>query len=84
VSTCSICGGTLERSEQYPDAGYLHRDDRNDTHVPQLATVIEQPAAVVEIRVPASVYAELTDEERMFTVDGDRFIVTVDPDASES
>jgi hypothetical protein len=43
---------------------------------------IEQPAAVVEIRVPASVYAQLTDEERMFTTDGERYIVTVDPDAS--
>jgi hypothetical protein len=43
---------------------------------------IGQPAAVVEIRVPASAYAELTDEERMFTVDGDRYIVTADPDVS--
>lgn len=44
---------------------------------------IEQPAAVVEIRVPASVHVQLTDDERMFTVDGDRYIVTADPDANE-
>jgi len=32
--TCSVCGGELEQSEQYPDAGLVHRVDSNDTHKP--------------------------------------------------
>lgn len=33
---CTVCGGKLETSEQYPEAGYLHTNDADDTHVPQL------------------------------------------------
>jgi hypothetical protein len=33
---CAVCGGELERSEQYPDAGLLHRNDADDTHVPEV------------------------------------------------
>jgi len=32
--TCAVCGGKLEKSEQYPDAGYLHASDSDDTHTP--------------------------------------------------
>jgi hypothetical protein len=32
--SCTVCGGKLEASEQYPDAGLLHADDANDTHAP--------------------------------------------------
>ena len=31
---CATCGGALELSGQYPDAGYLHVSDTDDTHVP--------------------------------------------------
>lgn len=34
LTSCAVCGGTLERSEQYPEAGYLHRNDADDTHKP--------------------------------------------------
>ncbi len=32
---CTTCGGELELSDQYPDAGYLHRNDSDDTHTPR-------------------------------------------------
>jgi hypothetical protein len=32
--TCTACGGPLERSAQYPDAGLLHGNDADDTHAP--------------------------------------------------
>lgn len=31
---CTTCGGVLEVSSQYPDAGYLHVNDADDTHAP--------------------------------------------------
>lgn len=34
VPFCAACGGRLERSEQEPQAGYLHTDDSDDDHVP--------------------------------------------------
>ena len=34
VPTCSTCGGPLELSDQYPEAGYLHSNDADDTHLP--------------------------------------------------
>lgn len=37
VLSCTTCGGALERSNQYPDAGFLHVRDADDTHVPTMA-----------------------------------------------
>lgn len=33
---CAVCGGKLEISDQYPQAGYLHADNADDTHAPRL------------------------------------------------
>lgn len=33
---CKVRGGPLERSEQYPEAGWLHVNDSDDTHAPEL------------------------------------------------
>jgi hypothetical protein len=33
--TCSVCDGPLEVSAQEPQAGYLHANDADDTHVPE-------------------------------------------------
>ena len=38
---CTVCGGPLEKSEQYPHAGWVHRNDADDTHVPATAGIDE-------------------------------------------
>jgi len=31
---CTTCGGKLEHSDQWPDAGMVHVNDADDTHTP--------------------------------------------------
>lgn len=38
VPRCAVCGGQLEKSEQYPEAGLVHKNDSDDTHMPQEGT----------------------------------------------
>lgn len=33
---CRGCGGRLEETDQYPEVGYVHADDADDTHLPDL------------------------------------------------
>lgn len=33
---CRGCGGRLEETDQYPEVGYVHADDADDTHMPDL------------------------------------------------
>lgn len=35
ILRCAVCNGPLEVSDQRPNAGYLHANDADDTHVPQ-------------------------------------------------
>jgi hypothetical protein len=37
MTVCAICGGDLERSDQYPNAGLVHKYDKDDAdgHQPE-------------------------------------------------
>jgi hypothetical protein len=40
---CAVCGGDLELSDQYPEAGYVHMSGKDDTHQP----VLRNPGDVI-------------------------------------
>ena len=39
---------------------------------------IEQPGVVVELRLPPEAFADIPEDSRRFTIDGDHYIVTED------